>query len=59
MGRGLGSGPADIVLVDRESGVPVRKICVESEDGRVLKKHEDLVWVRRTEAHAAQKGRAA
>lgn len=58
-GEDWGSGPADIVLVDRESGVPVRKICVESEDGRVLNKHEDLVWVRRSEARSAQKGRAA
>ena len=58
-GEDWGSGPADIVLVDRESGVPVRKICVETEDGRALKKHDDLVWVRRTEARAAQKGRAA
>ena len=55
-GEDWGSGPADIVLVDRESGVPVRKICVESEDGRVLKKHEELVWVRRAEAQPRKRG---
>ncbi|NUT01521.1 MAG: helix-turn-helix transcriptional regulator [Sphingomonas sp.] len=58
-GEAWGSGPADIVLVDRESGIPVRKICVESEDGRVLNKHDDLIWVHRSEAQPVRKGRAA
>ena len=53
-----GAGPADIVLADRNTGLPVRKICVQSEDGRALKL-SDLVWVSRTEAEAARRGRAA
>ena len=53
-----GAGPADIVLADRNTGLPVRKICVQSEDGRALKL-SDLVWVARTEAEAARRGRAA
>lgn len=57
-GEDWGTGPADIVLADRDTGLPVRKICVQSEDGRVLK-HGELVWVSRAEAESARKGRAA
>ena len=32
-GEDWGAGPADIVLADRRTGLPVRKICVEPEDG--------------------------
>ncbi len=53
-----GAGPADIVLADRNTGLPVRKICVQSEDGRALKL-SDLVWVSRTDTEAARRGRAA
>ena len=52
------SGPADIVLVDKRTGIPVRKICVQSEDGRELK-HDDLVWAARPEVETARKGQAA
>jgi len=51
-------GPADIVLVDKSTGRPVRKICVHSEDGRTLK-FGDLIWTSRSDAEAARKGRAA
>jgi len=58
-GEAWGSGgPADIVLVDKHTGIPVRKICVQSEDGRELK-HDDIVWSAREDAEAARKGRAA
>ncbi len=57
-GEDWGSGPADIVLADRHTGLPVRKICVQTEDGRVLKL-ADLVWVTREDAEAARKGKAA
>ena len=57
-GEEWASGPADIVLADRQTGRPVRRICVYSEDGRVLSP-EDLVWVSRNEAEAAKKGKAA
>ena len=57
-GEDWGSGPADIVLADRNTGLPVGKICVQTEDGRVLKL-ADLVWVTREDAEAARKGKAA
>ena len=57
-GEDWGAGPADIVLVDRNTGLPVRKICVQAEDGRVLK-FGDLVWVSRAEAESARNGKAA
>ena len=57
-GEDWGSGPADIVLADRNTGLPVRKICVQTEDGRVLKL-ADLMWVTREDAEAARKGKAA
>jgi DNA-binding HxlR family transcriptional regulator len=58
-GEDWGSGPADIVLVDRHTGIPVRKICVQSEDGRQLHQ-DDTVWASRADAEAtARKGKAA
>ena len=58
-GEEWGSGPADVVLVDRQSGRPVRKICVLAEDGRVLKSPDDLVWASRADADSGREGRAA
>lgn len=46
-----GSGPATIVLADRETGRPVRRICILSDDGRTLSL-SDLVWVDREEERA-------
>jgi DNA-binding HxlR family transcriptional regulator len=61
-GEDWSTGPADIVLVDRRTGLPVRKICVQSKDGTVLS-HADMVWVSRSEAEAeaeaARNGEAA
>ncbi|GAA4749567.1 helix-turn-helix domain-containing protein [Sphingomonas daechungensis] len=58
-GEDWGSGPADIVLVDRNTGIPVQKICVQSQDGQRLR-HDDIVWASRSEAEvAARKGKAA
>ena len=58
-GEEWGNGPADVILVDRETGRPVRKICVLSEDGRVLTSPDDLVWASRAEIGASHEGRAA
>ena len=44
-GEEWGHGRAEVVLADRRNGQPVRKICVQSQDGRELKL-EDLTWVR-------------
>jgi len=52
------TGPADIVLADRQTGRPVRRICVLSEDGRRLKL-DDLIWVSRDELNVSAAGEAA
>ena len=57
-GEDWGAGPADIILVDRQTGRPVRRVCVMSEDGRKLGS-DDLVWAPRGEVEAASKGQAA
>src|SRR4028119_2055337 len=45
-GEDWGHGPAPIVLADRLHGRPVRRICVQAEDGRELELG-DLVWLGR------------
>ena len=57
-GEDWGSGPADVILVDKQHRRPVRRVCVLSEDGRKLG-HEDLVWAPRNEVEAAAEGKAA
>jgi DNA-binding HxlR family transcriptional regulator len=54
-----GHGPADVVLVDKRLGRPVRKICIQAEDGRVLTSPDELVWASRAEIEAARGGKAA
>ena len=44
-----GHGPAPVVLADRLQGRPVRRICVQAEDGRELELG-DLVWLPRDDA---------
>ena len=60
-GEEWGNGPAEMVLADRDTCRPVRKICVQAEDGRELAL-DDLVWIARKEVEAAPekaKGKAA
>ena len=45
-GEEWGYGSMNIVLADRRDGKPVRKICVQAQDGRELKLHE-LTWIDR------------
>jgi DNA-binding HxlR family transcriptional regulator len=54
-----GHGPADVVLVDKKLGRPVRKICIQAEDGRVLTSPDELVWASRADIEAARGGKAA
>jgi DNA-binding HxlR family transcriptional regulator len=54
-----GHGPADVVLVDKKFGRPVRKICVLAEDGRTLTSPDELIWTSRSEVEATRGGRAA
>ena len=51
-GEEWGYGKVDIVLADRRDGKPVRKMCVQAEDGRPLTL-ADLTWVRREEEQDA------
>ncbi|MGI8610870.1 MAG: winged helix-turn-helix transcriptional regulator [Sphingomicrobium sp.] len=53
-----GHGPASVVLVDRLTGRPVRKICVQAENGRELQL-EDLTWLSREEVEATPLKRGA
>ena len=39
-------GPASIVLADGRDGLPIRRICVQAQDGRPLGLDE-LIWVAR------------
>lgn len=54
-GEDWGSGPPDIILVDRKYGRPVRKICVHAEDGRVLSDPDDLIWASRADMETPDK----
>lgn len=45
-GEDWGHGRQDLVLADRASSRPVRRICVQSHDGRELSLR-DLMWVER------------
>ena len=56
-GEEWGKGDGEIVLADRHSGRPIRKICVQAEDGRELSL-ADLIWVSREEAGKAVSNKA-
>jgi DNA-binding HxlR family transcriptional regulator len=58
-GEEWGGSPADVVLVDKKNGRPVRKICVLSDDGRTLTDPDDLIWAARPGGEAARPGKAA
>mgnify|MGYP003575332161 CR=1 FL=1 len=58
-GEEWGGTRPDVVLVDKHSGRPVRKICVMTADGRELTDPDDLVWAARAETDTTRAGRAA
>ena len=45
-GEEWGYGKISLVLADRRDGKPVRKMCVQAQDGRQLKL-ADLTWIER------------
>ena len=51
------NGPASIVLADAGDGKPIRRICVQAQDGRELKL-DDLMWIERAELPKQKKGGA-
>jgi DNA-binding HxlR family transcriptional regulator len=52
-GEEWGNGPAPVVLADRLHGRPVRRICVQAEDGRELELSE-MVWLAREDAEGSE-----
>ncbi len=52
-GEQWGHGSPGIVLADRRDRKPIRKMCVQSEDGRPLQPG-DLVWIEDSQATGAQ-----
>ena len=52
-GEQWGHGSPGIVLADRRNRKPIRKMCVQSEDGRPLHL-ADLVWIEDSQATGAQ-----
>jgi DNA-binding HxlR family transcriptional regulator len=57
-GEDWGQGSQEIVLADRRDGRPIRRICVQAEDGRELKL-SDLMWIPREEAEQKRGGTKA
>jgi len=51
-GEAWGNGAPRVVLADSRDGRPIRKICVQAEDGRALGLDE-LIWVSRDQADGA------
>ncbi len=51
------NGPASIALADVRDGKPIRRICVQAQDGRELEL-DDLMWVERAELPVQKKGGA-
>lgn len=50
-------GPAAILLADAQDRRPIRRICVQAEDGRELRLDE-LIWIDRDDVDAQKKGGA-
>jgi DNA-binding HxlR family transcriptional regulator len=55
-GEDWGHGSPEIILADRRDGRPIRRICVQAQDGRELKLDE-LMWIE-GDAAAQKKGGA-
>ena len=48
-GEDWGHGPASVVLADRRDRKPIRRICVQADDGRPLELSE-LMWLSREDS---------
>ncbi|MCL6683685.1 winged helix-turn-helix transcriptional regulator [Sphingomonas alba] len=57
-GEDWGHGTQDIVLADLRDGKPIRRICVQAEDGRELKLG-DMKWIVRPGAEQKKGGAEA
>ena len=52
-GATWGHGEVEVALCDKIDRKPIRRICVQSHDGRSLEL-ADLVWIRSDEAHTLE-----
>ena len=50
-GEDWGQGPAPVVLADRINHRPIRRICVQADDGRELQLSE-LTWLQREDSES-------
>lgn len=57
-GEDWGHGTQEIILADARDSRPIRRICVQGEDGRELKLH-DLMWIERDAAQKKGGSKAA
>lgn len=57
-GEDWGHGRQEIILADRRDGRPIRRICVQAEDGRELQL-ADLMWIEREGAEQKKGGAKA
>ncbi len=57
-GEDWGHGSQEIMLADRNDGRPIRRICVQSQDGRELSLN-DLMWIERDSAGQKKGGAEA
>ena len=57
-GEDWGHGSHEIMLADRRDGRPIRRICVQGEDGRELRL-PDLMWIERADARQKKGGAEA
>jgi DNA-binding MarR family transcriptional regulator len=57
-GDDWGHGSQDIILADRRDGHPIRRICVQGQDGRELRL-EDLMWIDAADAGQKKGGAEA
>jgi DNA-binding HxlR family transcriptional regulator len=57
-GEDWGHGHQEIILADRRDSRPVRRICVQAEDGRELRL-EDLMWIDPADARQKKGGAEA
>ena len=57
-GEDWGHGSQEIVLADQLSGKPIRRICVQADDGRELKLG-DMMWVDRVSGTSLKRQEAS
>ena len=57
-GEDWGHGSQDIILADRHDSLPIRRICVQAQDGRELRL-QDLMWIDAADAGQKKGGAEA